>query len=464
MKNGWQNRKVSEIAEHSLGKMLDKAKNKGELKPYLRNFNVRWFGFDLSDMLEMRFLPEEAAKYTAVNGDVLICEGGYPGRAAIWEQYEPIYFQKALHRVRFHEPERSKWFLYYLHAKDLDGTLKNHFNGAGIQHFTGESLAQFQVPLPPLPEQKRIVGILDEAFEGIAKAKANAEKNLQNARALFESHLQSVFNQKDFTTTSEASPSEHCQDHAPPRRPDETSFAPATGEAAHRATIGVTRTGGRAATLRKIPGRFSLAVGAPNAPARKGWRWSLLTDLARLESGHTPSRRHPEYWGGPIPWIGIQDAREWHGRTIEETIQHTNNLGIANSAARILPGNTVCLSRTASVGYVVVTGKPMSTSQDFVNWVCSDLLMPHFLKYLLLAEGRGLLRFASGSVHSTIYFPEVKAFYVCYPSRKEQARIVDELDALRSTTQRLESIYQQKLSSLEELKKSLLHEAFAGAL
>jgi type I restriction enzyme S subunit len=196
VKTGWQTKKISEIAKHSLGKMLDKAKNKGEPKPYLRNLNVRWFDFDLTDMLEMRFLPEESQKYTALKGDVLVCEGGYPGRAAIWEKDEPIYFQKALHRVRFHEPEQSRWFIYYLLSKDLDDTLKNHFNGAGIQHFTGEALAQFEVPLPLLSEQRRIVGILDEAFAGIATAKADAEKNLQNARALFESHLQSVFTQR----------------------------------------------------------------------------------------------------------------------------------------------------------------------------------------------------------------------------------------------------------------------------
>jgi type I restriction enzyme, S subunit len=189
LKNEWPRKKISEIARHSLGKMLDKVKNRGEPKPYLRNLNVRWFDFDLSDVLEMRFLPEEAAKYTAIKGDVLVCEGGYPGRAAIWEQDDPVYFQKALHRVRFHEPERNKWFLYYLYSRDLDGTLKLHFNGAGIQHFTGEALAQFELPLPPLPEQKRIVGVLDEAFDGIATAKANAEKNLQNARAIFEGHL-----------------------------------------------------------------------------------------------------------------------------------------------------------------------------------------------------------------------------------------------------------------------------------
>lgn len=193
MTAGWQIKKVSEISTHSLGKMLDKAKNKGQPKPYLRNLNVRWFDFDLSNVLEMRFLPEEEARYTAVKGDVLICEGGYPGRAAIWQQDEPIYFQKALHRVRFHEPERNEWFLYFLLSKDLDDTLKNHFNGAGIQHFTGKALAQFEVPLPPLPEQRRIIGILNEAFDGIAIAKANAERNQKNANELFEVQREAKF-------------------------------------------------------------------------------------------------------------------------------------------------------------------------------------------------------------------------------------------------------------------------------
>lgn len=189
----WPRKKITEIAQHSLGKMLDKAKNRGELRPYLRNLNVRWFEFDLSDLLQMRFLPEETSRYTAIKGDLLICEGGYPGRAAIWDRDQPVYFQKALHRVRFQQPEHAKWFLYYLYSLDISGELKTHFNGAGIQHFTGETLAQFEVPLAPLPEQHRIVGILDKAFGAIATAKANAEKNLQNAGALFESQLQQVF-------------------------------------------------------------------------------------------------------------------------------------------------------------------------------------------------------------------------------------------------------------------------------
>src|SRR5690606_10515280 len=86
--------------------------------------------------------------------------------------------------------------------------------------------------------------------------------------------------------------------------------------------------------------------------------------------------------------------------------------------------------RTASVGYVVKMGRPMATSQDFVNWVCGRSLDPDFLKYVLLAEGKDLLRFASGTTHQTIYYPEAKAFHVMMPPLPEQRRIAEILGAL----------------------------------
>ncbi|MFD1792258.1 restriction endonuclease subunit S [Ochrobactrum teleogrylli] len=190
------------------------------------------------------------------------------------------------------------------------------------------------------------------------------------------------------------------------------------------------KLGGREATSARIDGDFALAVGKPDRSPPSRWEWRLLTDLARLESGHTPSRKKPEYWGGDIPWIGIRDATGNHGRTIYETKEYTNEHGIANSAARVLPPNTVCLSRTASVGYVVVMGRPMATSQDFVNWSCSKDLEATFLKYALIAEGDALLRFASGSVHQTIYFPEVKSFYIATPPLREQRAIAEVLGSL----------------------------------
>lgn len=191
-----------------------------------------------------------------------------------------------------------------------------------------------------------------------------------------------------------------------------------------------TVTGGRAATTGVIPGKWALSVGKPPTLAPAGFRWTPLSSIARLESGHTPSRRHPEYWDGDIPWIGIKDATGNHGQTIESTLQTITRAGLDNSSARLLPAGTVCLSRTASVGYVVTMGVPMATSQDFINWVCGPEISSRYLHYILLMEQESVRRFAHGTTHQTVYFPEAKAFHVCIPSRAEQERVVAVLGAL----------------------------------
>lgn len=185
----------------------------------------------------------------------------------------------------------------------------------------------------------------------------------------------------------------------------------------------------------------------PALPAPEDWRWTALSDVAQLESGHTPSRKFPEYWDGDCPWVGIRDAVQNHGRTVTNTNERVSDLGLANSSARVLPEKTVCLSRTASVGYVVVMGRPMATSQDFVNWVCGPGLNPEYLKYVLVAERDSLLSFASGTTHQTIYYPEAKAFHALLPPPPEQraiARILgaldDKIDLNRRTNETLEAM------------------------
>jgi type I restriction enzyme S subunit len=202
----------------------------------------------------------------------------------------------------------------------------------------------------------------------------------------------------------------------------------------------------------------------PKQAARQGWQWRALTDLARMESGHTPSRRHPEYWGGDVPWIGIRDAKRFHGAQVTVTEESTNQFGLANSSARLLPAGTVCLSRTASVGYVTIMSRPMATSQDFVNWVCGNELDPHFLSFLFLAQGTEFFKFSSGAVHQTIYFPEAKAFHVCIPSLGQQQQIAMQADKLKQAAADLETIYARKLVAIDELKQSILQKAFAGEL
>jgi type I restriction enzyme S subunit len=109
-------------------------------------------------------------------------------------------------------------------------------------------------------------------------------------------------------------------------------------------------------------------------------------------------------------------------------------------------------------------GRPMATSQDFVNWVCTQALDPEFLMYLLLAEGRDLLNYSSGAVHQTIYFPEVKAFHVCLPPVETQRRIVNEIRALAASTEAIEAVLKTKVQAQRELGASLLDTAFSGQL
>jgi type I restriction enzyme, S subunit len=158
-----------------------------------------------------------------------------------------------------------------------------------------------------------------------------------------------------------------------------------------------------------------------------GWSWKKLNAIARLESGHTPSRLRPDWWDGNVSWLSLTEIREFDGKWVTETRLKTNEDGIANSAARILPTGTVCFSRTASVGFVAIMASPMATSQDFANWVCGDGLDPEFLMYALIRSRTELKALASGATHKTIYMPTLEAFQICLPERPTQERMIAQL-------------------------------------
>lgn len=100
-KSRWQKFSFKQLGEAKLGKMLDKQKNQGQLTPYLRNINIRWFSFDLSDIAKMLATEEDIMQFSIRKGDLFICEGGEPGRCAVWKDKEyRLIFQKALHRFR----------------------------------------------------------------------------------------------------------------------------------------------------------------------------------------------------------------------------------------------------------------------------------------------------------------------------------------------------------------------------
>lgn len=121
--------KLGDIADVQLGKMLDAKKNKGEYHPYLANVHVRWGEFDTNNLPFMRFEENEKERFSLRNGDLVMCEGGEPGRCAIWRNQLPnVYYQKALHRIRPHEDiADARWLYYWFLLQGRIGGLKKYF-------------------------------------------------------------------------------------------------------------------------------------------------------------------------------------------------------------------------------------------------------------------------------------------------------------------------------------------------
>ena len=158
----WEKVKLGDVSESCLGKMLDQKKNKGTYKPYLANVNVRWGSFDLENLQEMKFEDNEDERYGIKYGDLIICEGGEPGRCAIWKEELPnMKIQKALHRVRVNEEMDYRYVYYWFLLAGKQGVLKQYYTGATIMHMPGQKLKEVLIDKPPLDIQIRIGNYLE---------------------------------------------------------------------------------------------------------------------------------------------------------------------------------------------------------------------------------------------------------------------------------------------------------------
>ena len=170
---GWCNCKISDVSISLLGKTLDRGKNTGNLKKYLCAVNVKWGTFELSTVKEMPIEATELERYSVKFGDLMVCEGGNVGRAAIWTYNSEMYYQNALHRIRFKENISAHYFLYSLMYLKLIGVIDDVCKGVTIKHLTQNAMNTLKFNLPPIAEQQRIVQKIEELFSIL--------DNIQNA-------------------------------------------------------------------------------------------------------------------------------------------------------------------------------------------------------------------------------------------------------------------------------------------
>jgi len=291
-----------------------------------------------------------------------------------------------------------RYLFYWLFSEEFMGKMESLQKGASYPAVTDGDVKSQVIPVPPLPEQERIVGILDETFDGIAKAKATAEANLQNARALFQSHLQSVFSQKGegwVETTLENTADADCS-----------------------LSYGIVQPG------EEFVG--GMPVVRPTDLTTKVIR---LKGLKRIDPKLADGYKRTALQGGEL----LLCVR---GSTGVVSIASPELIG-ANVTRGIVP---IRFDRT--------------------------LLLPEFGFYLISSESvQSQIREKTyGAALMQINIRDLRIIQLSFPSLKEQAAITLKLDSLYKETQRLESLYQNKLNALDELKKSLLHQAFTGNL
>jgi type I restriction enzyme S subunit len=393
---------------------------------------------------------QELSAYRLKVGDLLFSRMADVGRVGfVPADLEGAIYNYHLIRLRLdNEVICPEYYYHYVRGSQQVATYLDEVNrGATRDGINTKLLAALPVALPPLAEQRRIVAKLDSLTARTARARSE----LDHIPRLVEKYKQAILT-KAFSgeLTKEWRKQQPKLQHA-------TELVRGTAEPEQS-------RGGREATDTVKPGIAAISVNDPGTTPPEGWAWVPLRRIARQETGHTPSRSKPEYWDGGVPWIGIKDAGAHHGHVIKETLQTISELGLENSSARLLPAGTVCLSRTASVGYVTVMGKRMATSQDFATWTCTEALDPKYLMYALIAEGEHIKEFGEGSTHTTIYFPEIRAFNICLAPKLEQAEIVRRIEAALAKVNLLAIEHARASHLVPKLDQSILAKAFRGEL
>jgi type I restriction enzyme S subunit len=397
-------------------------------------------------------VAERLAAFALSAGDVVVARRGEMGRCAVVSPKQAGWvLGTGSASLRPSDRLSPHYLSYFLRSPTTVRALTTASVGSTMANLNQRILLDLPCLAPPLDDQHRIVAAIETHFSRLDAAVASltrAKANVKRARA---SVLKAA-------VEGRLVPTEAALARAEARNYEPASVLVARVEQPPRPNRYNTRS------TDVVPGHAGLSVGDTRGALPEGWTRAPMVNVARMESGHTPSRNHPEWWDGDVPWIGIADAREHHGGVIYATEQHTNADGLANSAARLLPAGTVCISRTASVGYVVVMGRPMATSQDFADWICTEALDPHWVRVVFLADRDALLRFGKGSVHKTIYFPELLSLHVAIPPLAEQHRIVAEVDRRLSVLDALAASLDANLARCARLRQAVLKRAFEGRL
>lgn len=354
---GWKRRPLADVADSCLGKMLDQKKNRGDLLPYLANVNVRWGEFDLEELRQMRFEAGEMERYGLKYGDIVMCEGGEPGRCAIWKETVPgMMIQKALHRIRPHDCLDYRFLFYsFLHMGRI-GRFAPLFTGATIKHLPGQNLAKVEVDFPALPVQERIADILSAYDDAIENNRRRIKLLEDAARHLYEEWFVRL----------------------------------------------------------RFPGheRVRIKDGVP-----EGWETSKIGDVCDVVGGGTPSTKVPQYWDGDITWVVPTDVTRNDCLVLLESERKITEEGLKNSSAKLVPPNSILMTSRASVGFFAMMDTEACTNQGFINIITETERLRFYILHNLISRAEEIRLNAKGSTYPEISKGRFRDMTILLPAR-----------------------------------------------
>ncbi len=377
--------------------------------PFLSVKNISKGFFDLSDVkyISLEEHNKLIKRAKPEFGDILICRIGTLGKAIkISLEFEFSIFV-SLGLLKPKVKIISDYLVYFLNSCFIEGWINDNKVGGGTHtaKLNLNILEKCPIALPPLKEQERIVGILDESFAKIDESIKILEQDLLNLDELMQSALQKAFN--------------------PLKNNAKENY--------------------------KLP---------------QGWEWKSLGEIANTSSGGTPSRNKKEYWeNGNIKWLKSGELNDGYIDFIEENITEE---AIKNSSAKIFQKGTLLIAMYgATAGKLGILNLDSTTNQAICAFLHKDKnikFLEKFLFYFLFFLRDKIIKDSFGGAQPNISQTYIKNLQIPLPPLKEQEQIASHLDELSSHVKNLKQNYQAQIKDLQELKKSLLDKAFKGNL
>jgi type I restriction enzyme S subunit len=474
---GWEWVRFGTIAKHNSGKTLDSGRNTGQLRDYITTSNLYWGQFDLVNIRQMPIPDGELGKCTARKGDLLICEGGEAGRAAVWPYDHEVCFQNHIHRARFYGEEIDPYFVYHFFEKlNASGEIDQHRKGVGISNMSSKTLALIALPLPPFAEQHRIVAKVDELMALCDQLEQQQTDSLAAHQTLVETLLGTltrVESQQEFNAawariashfdtlfTTEASIDQLKQTILQlavmgKLAPQDPSDEPASlllekilSEKERLTREGAIRTQQRLPEVSSAETPYELP---------DGWVWTRLGNVGLGSTGKTPSTGNPEYYGGDIPFIGpgqITPAGE-----ILESDKALTAEGCKLSVVAA-PGDILMVCIGGSIGKSAIVYSQVAFNQQ-INSLRPLLVSSELLNYSMSTPQfqAAVLEKATGSATPIINRSKWEELLVPIPPEVEQHRIVAKVDELMALCDALKAHFADAQTTQIHLADAIVEQA-----